>query len=71
MARPKVGFPLFTLPHALTLGPAHWDPAHAAGTRQARSLKEKETTSWGTTCLTLLVLHISSSAVANNSAKLC
>ena len=35
---PKVGPPLFTLPHALTLGPSHWDPAHAASKRQARSL---------------------------------
>ena len=40
MARPKVGLSLFTLPHALTLGPAHWDPAHAASTRQARSLNK-------------------------------
>ena len=37
---PKVGLPLFTLPRALTLGPAHWDPAHAGSKRQAGSLNK-------------------------------
>ena len=43
IARPKVGLPLFTLPRAPTLGPAHWDPAHAASKRQAGSLKQYNT----------------------------
>ena len=30
-----------SLPHALILGLAHWDPAHAASRRQARSPKQR------------------------------
>ena len=41
----EVGLPLFAPPHALTLGPAHWDPAHAASKRKAGSLNNKHKSS--------------------------
>ena len=63
MARPKVGHPLFTFPHTLTLGPAHWDPAHAAK-RQARSLNKQQDNShcplgpWGHQALLLPTITV-------------
>ena len=45
MARPKVGLPLLAPPHALTLGPTHWDPAHAASIQGRQALgKENKCT---------------------------
>ena len=44
MARPKVGHPLSTLSHALTLGPAHCHSGHTASKKQAGSLKQNKQT---------------------------
>ena len=64
----------FTLPHALTLGPAHWDPAHAASKTKNTSIIHMNRCYWDSMVViasVIIIMHIPSMFILSTILLVC